>query len=157
METKINVICCRLIVCYTGTLYHGIGLLWMYGYIFFWEPGHSLPTNIRAGWLESSLSIWRRFQPSATESARWRLWSDFANAQADLSLRWAHMQSCRKCYAAAEINLYFVIIILAVSQSFTIEYNITKKEVKIKKKKKKIHFHNLCCFLKIYHWFQQTF
>ena len=27
------------------------------------------------------------------------LWSDCADTQADLSLRWVHMQSCRKCFA----------------------------------------------------------
>ena len=32
-------------------------------------------------------------------SAMRRLWLDCADAQADLSLRWAHMQSCRNCCA----------------------------------------------------------
>ena len=38
-------------------------------------------------------------------SALRRLWSDCANAQADLSLRWAHMYSCRKCCAPAHFAL----------------------------------------------------
>ena len=28
--------------------------------------------------------------------------SDQTDAQADLSLRWAHMQSCRKCFVPAQ-------------------------------------------------------
>ena len=39
------------------------------------------------------------------QSARRRLWSDCADAQADLSLRWAYMQSCRKCCASAHITI----------------------------------------------------
>ena len=30
-------------------------------------------------------------------SAQWRLWSDWADAQVDLSLRWAHMPFCWFC------------------------------------------------------------
>ena len=33
------------------------------------------------------------------QSALWRQRSDCTDAKADLSLRWAHTQSCRKCYA----------------------------------------------------------
>ena len=35
-----------------------------------------------------------------------RLWSDWADAQADLSLHWAYMPFCRFCHALA--HLYFV-------------------------------------------------
>ena len=34
-----------------------------------------------------------------SKASQWRLWSACADAQADLSLRWAHIQSCRKCRA----------------------------------------------------------
>ena len=37
-------------------------------------------------WSESSLSAWRK----RGSLAQGRLWSDWADAQADLSLRWAH-------------------------------------------------------------------
>ena len=40
-------------------------------------------------WSESSLSAWRKLG-SYPLSAQWRLWSDWADAQADLSLHWAH-------------------------------------------------------------------
>ena len=35
--------------------------------------------------------------------AQWRLWSDWAEVQSDLSLRWAHMSFCWFCRAAAQI------------------------------------------------------
>ena len=38
-------------------------------------------------------------------STQRRLWSDWANAQADLSLRWAHMPFCWFCHAAAHIKM----------------------------------------------------
>ena len=44
--------------------------------------------GIRPVWSESSLSAWRKFGSLATHWAR-RLWSDWAHAQADMSLRWA--------------------------------------------------------------------
>ena len=37
-------------------------------------------------------------------SARWRLWSYWKSAQADLSLRWAHMPFCWFCHEAAHIS-----------------------------------------------------
>ena len=42
---------------------------------------------------------------STWSSAQWRLWSDWIDAQADLSLRWAHMSFCWFCRAAAQILL----------------------------------------------------
>ena len=39
---------------------------------------------------------------------RW-LWSDWADAQADLSLRWAHMPFCWFCHEAARIFLVCII------------------------------------------------
>ena len=46
--------------------------------------------GIRPVWSESSLSAWRKLVLSYPLSAQRRLWSDWADAQADLSLRWAH-------------------------------------------------------------------
>ena len=42
--------------------------------------------GIRPVWSEASLSAWRSYPLSAQR----RLWPDWADAQADLSLRWAH-------------------------------------------------------------------
>ena len=41
-------------------------------------------------WSESSLSAWRKLGSSATHWAHSEDWSDWADAQADQSLRWAH-------------------------------------------------------------------
>ena len=52
---------------------------------------------------------------SYLQSALRKFRSDCADAQADLSLRWAHMHSCRKCCAPAHmiflgsmLNVYFL-------------------------------------------------
>ena len=37
--------------------------------------------------------------------AQWRFWPHWADAQADLSLRWAHMPFCWVCHDAAQIML----------------------------------------------------
>ena len=41
-------------------------------------------------WSESSLSAWRNLGPLAAHWAQSEDWSDWADAQADLRLRWAH-------------------------------------------------------------------
>ena len=45
---------------------------------------------IRPGWSESSLSAWRKLRFLGTLKRIRILWSDWADSQADLSLRWAH-------------------------------------------------------------------
>ena len=44
--------------------------------------------------------------PTLSSSGQWRLWSDWADAQADLSLRWAHRPFCWFCHKAAQRFLY---------------------------------------------------
>ena len=39
-------------------------------------------------------------------SAQWRLWSDWADAQADLSLCWEHMPFCWFCHEVAHFTLF---------------------------------------------------
>ena len=46
--------------------------------------------GIRPVWSESSLSAWRKLGSLATHKAQSEDWSHCADAQADLSLRWAH-------------------------------------------------------------------
>ena len=46
--------------------------------------------GIHPVWSESSLSAWRNLGSLATHWAHSELWSDWADAQADESLRWAH-------------------------------------------------------------------
>ena len=61
--------------------------------------------GIRTVWSESSLSAWRQaWVFSYPLSAPWRLWSDWPDAQADLSLRWALMSLCWFCRAAAHLR-----------------------------------------------------
>ena len=46
--------------------------------------------GIRPVWSESLLSAWRKLGPLATHWVHSEDWSDWADAQADLSLRWVH-------------------------------------------------------------------
>ena len=46
--------------------------------------------GIRPVWSQSSLPAWRNLGSLATHWAHSEDWSDWADAQADLSLRWAH-------------------------------------------------------------------
>ena len=43
-------------------------------------------------------------------SAQWRLWSDWADAQADLSLCWVHMPFCWFCHEAAHLHLPLIFL-----------------------------------------------
>ena len=69
---------------------------------------HPVKAQIRLGirpvWSESSLFAWRKLGSLATHlSTQRRLWSDWANAQADLSLRWAHKSFCWFRHDAAQL------------------------------------------------------
>ena len=61
------------------------------------QPGHQ-PSLIRV-FAVCMKKAWILSYPS---SAQRRLWSDWADAQADLSLRWAHMLLCWFCHEAAQ-------------------------------------------------------
>ena len=63
------------------------------------QPGHP-PSLIRV----FAVRMKKAWVLSHPLSAQGRLWSDWADAQADLSLRWAHMSSCWFCHEAAEIQ-----------------------------------------------------
>ena len=61
--------------------------------------------GIRPDWWESSLSAgWNIWSSGCLFSALRRLWSDWADAQADLSLRWAHRSFCWFCHAATYLT-----------------------------------------------------
>ena len=65
------------------------------------KPGHPLSL-----WSQSSLSAWRTLGPySLPLSAQWRLWSDWMDAQSDMSLRWVHISFCLFCHASAQMVL----------------------------------------------------
>ena len=65
--------------------------------------------GIRPVWPESLLSAWRNLGSLATHSVHSEDWSDWANAQADLSFRWAHMPFCWFCHAPG-CGSYLVIL-----------------------------------------------
>ena len=72
---------------------------------------HLAKTQIRLGgssqcpvWSESSLCVqWIAKDPKVYSCRRQRLWSDWADVQDDLSLRWAHRSFCWFCHAATHI------------------------------------------------------
>ena len=41
---------------------------------------------------------------------QWRFWSDCANAQADLNLRWAHMSEAEGTYSDAASNQWYMMV-----------------------------------------------
>ena len=64
------------------------------------QPGHP-PSLIRV----FAVHLKKAWVLSYPLSAQRRLWSDWADAQADLSLRWAHMSFCWFCHEAAQFFL----------------------------------------------------
>ena len=68
-------------------------------------PLHPAKTLISLGihpiWSESSLSAWRNSESSATQWAHCKDWSNWVDAQADLSLHWAHISFCWFFHEAA--------------------------------------------------------
>ena len=58
------------------------------------------------------------FGRQSTSCGKWKLWSNCADAQADLSFRWAHRSFCWFCRAGAHIS-FFVIIALMKQQTWT--------------------------------------
>ena len=56
---------------------------------------------------ESLLSAWRNLGYLATHWVHSNDWSDWVDAQADLSLCWAHMPFCWFCHVLARARLYF--------------------------------------------------
>ena len=61
---------------------------------------------IRPVWSGSLLSSWRNIASSATHWAHCQDWSDWVDAQADLSLCWAHMSFCWFCHEEAHFYFY---------------------------------------------------
>ena len=62
------------------------------------QPGHP-PSLITV----FTIRMKKAWVLSYSFSAQRRLWSDWANAQADLSLRWAHMPFCWFCHDVAQL------------------------------------------------------
>ena len=56
-----------------------------------------------------------------------KLWSVWADAQADLSLPWAHMPFCWFCHEAAHISKYFLSFFDAVYICISLNYAVIKQ------------------------------
>ena len=70
------------------------------------QPGH-MPSLIRV----FAVRMRKAWVLSYPLSGQRRLWSDWADAEADLSLRWGHMPFCWFCHAVAQIAFFFVYIL----------------------------------------------
>ena len=89
--------------------------------------------RLRSAWSECSLCTqWVAKDPSFLHVDR-EDWSDWADAQADLSLRWAHMPLCWFCHKAAHmlcvlINMTIVVTLLTFEWILqaTMDSNFTK-------------------------------
>ena len=77
--------------------------------------------GIHPVWSESSLSEWINIGPLTTYWAHSENWSDWANAQADLILSWAHMSFCWFCLAAAQLLLLVAFGALTKGNGFYIQ------------------------------------
>ena len=60
--------------------------------------------GIRPIWSVLAVRLIGSQVPKLSSSGQWRRWSDWADAQADLSLRWAHMPFSWFCQDAAQIS-----------------------------------------------------
>ena len=69
------------------------------------QPGHP-PSLIRV----FAVRIKKAWVLSYPSGAQQRLWSDWANAQAGLSLHWAHRSFCWFCHEEAHIMLAIIMI-----------------------------------------------
>ena len=76
------------------------------------QPGY-LPSLIRA----FAVHMKKPWVLGYPWSAQRRLWSDWADAQADLNLCWAHRSFCWFCHAAAYIFLLVFTVWFSCSQS----------------------------------------
>ena len=79
--------------------------------------------GIHPVWSESSLSAWRTLGSWATHSVHSEDWSDWADAQADLSHRWAHMPFCWFCHALAHLtNIKIFLLLTTLSENLFVEF-----------------------------------
>ena len=89
---------------------------WLKVLLFIWASAMTKPTKLHVrpaktqislgispAWSESSLFAWRKLGSLLTIWAHSKDWSDWGDAQTDLSLCWAHMSFCRFCHALAHL------------------------------------------------------
>ena len=77
------------------------------------QKGMGAQWRLRSAWAstrsdQSSLSAWRKLGSLATHWAHSEDWSDWADAQANLSLRLAHMPFCWFCHALTQMSVSLI-------------------------------------------------
>ena len=82
-----------------------------------WKQQNDLCAQRRVGsawtstWSDQSLlSHWRTFWSIAVHKVHREDWSNWVDAQAELSLRWAHRSFCWFCHAPAQLPFVFVVV-----------------------------------------------
>ena len=79
--------------------------------------------GIRPVWSEPSLCAqWVAKDPSFFSCGQRRLWSDWADNQADLSLRWANMPLCLFCHEVAQLDSLLLFFSVVVGFFFVVQY-----------------------------------
>ena len=73
------------------------------------KSGMCAQRRLRSAWASALIRVFavcmkKAWVLSYPMSAQWRLWSDWADATADLSLCWAHMPFCWFCHEAAHFE-----------------------------------------------------
>ena len=81
------------------------------------QPGH-LPSLNRV----FAVRMKKHWALNYLLSAQWRLWSDWADAQADLILRWVHMSFCWFCRAVAQVHFALHFLSILVVTLFLISF-----------------------------------
>ena len=99
------------------------------------QKGMCTQWRLRSAWAsaqadQSSLSAWRKLGSLATHWAHSEDWSDWADVQADLSLRWVHMQFWRFCHALAHsLSVYLQYRIFHIKFILSCEYSLESTHI----------------------------
>ena len=67
------------------------------------QNGMCAQRRLRSAWASVAVRMMKHWTLNYILSAQWKLWSVWADAQADLSLRWAHMSFCWFCHEVAQL------------------------------------------------------
>ena len=89
------------------------------------QNGMCAQRRLRSAWAsaqsnQSLLFAWRKLGSLVTHWAHSEDWSDWADAQADLGLRWAHRLYCWFCHEAAHISVHALFSFFRFSFPYTI-------------------------------------
>ena len=88
------------------------------GAILYYEPPRDKMNKVACLIRVFAVRMKKAWVLSYPLSAQQRLWSDWADAQADLSLRWAHMPLCWFCHKAAFIIRGLLFLVWHIPEVF---------------------------------------